>query len=102
MVDYGYYPGLYTHSHFLYNVYNEEKTLRLYDIWFANYPQQGEELTDHINDNLNTFSGVYSMWQYVGDVYGYYDGAVSGACDLNFAFKDYPTIIKKFGFNGYN
>lgn len=102
MVDYGYYPGLYTNNHFLYSVFNEEKTLRLYDIWFANYPSNSETLEDHIENDILEFSKTYSMWQYDGDVLGYNNGAVEGMCDLNFAFKDYPTIIKKFGFNGYD
>lgn len=95
MVDYGYYPGLYTNNNFLYNVFNNEKTLRLYDVWYARYTPPTDSLTLE-------YSQLYSMWQYQGDVSEFSDGAVSGMCDLNFAFKDYPTIIKQFGFNGYD
>ena len=102
MVQYGYYPGLYTNDHFLYSVFNEEKTLRLYDIWFANYPASSETLEEHIAKDMIEFSKTYSMWQYDGNVLGYNNGSVEGMCDLNFAFKDYPTIIKRFGFNGYD
>ena len=41
------------------------------------------------------------MWQYMGDVEGFAGGAVEGFCDLNYAFKNYPEIMKKHGFNGY-
>lgn len=94
MVDNGYYPGLYTNNNFLYNVFNNEKTLRLYDVWYARY-------TDLTDERLAEYSGLYSMWQYEGNVEGYLNGAVSGMCDLNYTFKNYPEIIKKFGFNGY-
>ena len=40
----------------------------------------------------------YGMWQYssTGVV-----GGVPGNCDMNIAFKDYPSICRNFGFNGY-
>lgn len=95
MVDHGYYPGLYTNNNFLYNVFNNEKTLRLYDVWYARY-------TTPTDDLIAEYSEKYSMWQYDGNVEGFSNGAISGMCDVNFAFKDYPTIIKQFGFNGYD
>ena len=94
MVNYGYYPGLYTNNNFLYNLFNSEKTLRLYDVWYARYTAVNDEL-------ITEYSGLYSMWQYRGNVEGFAGGAVSGMCDLNYVFKDYPEIMKQFGFNGY-
>ena len=94
MVDNGYYPGIYTNNNFLYNVFNNEKTLRLYDVWYARYTEADDE-------RVLEYSGLYSMWQYEGNVAEYANGAVGGMCDLNFAFKDYPEIMKQFGFNGY-
>lgn len=96
MVERGYYPGLYTNNNLLYNIYNSEKTLRLYDVWFARYPvSEPDEAT------IKEYSAQYSMWQYMGDVEGFAGGAVGGFCDLNYAFKNYPEIMKKHGFNGY-
>ena len=95
MVDHGYYPGLYTNNNFLYNVFNNEKTLRLYDVWYARYTTPTDALVLEYSKN-------YSMWQYDGDVSGYSNGAISGMCDVNYAFKDYPTWIKQHGFNGYD
>lgn len=94
MVNYGYYPGLYTNNNFLYNVFNNEKALRLYDVWYARYTTPTDSL-------IEEYSKTYSMWQYEGNVSGYANGAISGMCDVNYAFKDYPEIIKKYGFNGY-
>jgi GH25 family lysozyme M1 (1,4-beta-N-acetylmuramidase) len=96
MVERGYYPGLYTNNNLLYNIYNSEKTLRLYDVWFARYPgSEPDEAT------IKEYSAQYSIWQYMGSVEGFAGGAVEGFCDLNYAFKNYPEIMKKHGFNGY-
>ncbi len=94
LVDAGYYPGLYTNNKFLYDVFNSEKTLRLYDVWYAHWTTVTDEL-------MKEYSSTYSMWQYMGNVQGFNNGAVSGKCDVNYAFKDYPAIMKKHGFNGY-
>ena len=94
MVNYGYYPGLYTNNNFLYNLFHSEKTLCLYDVWYARYTNATDEL-------VLEYSELYSMWQYKGNVEEYQNGSVEGMCDLNYTFKNYPEIIKKYGFNGY-
>ena len=89
LIEANYYPGLYTNNHFLYEKYNTEKILQLYDVWYARYPSSPETYD---------YSDTYSMWQYT------FEGTVDGIediCDLNFAYKDYPTIIKENEFNGY-
>lgn len=88
----GYYPGLYTNLNFLTEVFDNDRVLSTYDIWFARYQTVTDEL-------ILDYSDDYSMWQYAGDVYEF--TGVSGACDLNYAFKDYPAIMQKYGFNGY-
>lgn len=99
-VELGFYPGLYTNNNMLYNIYNSEKALRLYDVWFARYAADGVSVDGFVDTYIDEYSKTYSMWQYMGDVYGF-GGAVSGACDVNYAFKSYPEIMKKYGFNGY-
>lgn len=101
MVNYGYYPGLYTNNKILYNTFNDEKTLKLYDVWYARYPGENTNVDEYVDSYIDDYSSMYSMWQYLGDIEGLFNGAVSGACDLNYAFKDYPAWIKQFGFNGY-
>jgi hypothetical protein len=49
-------------------------------------------------DDQGTIVGVYLYENGVPYSGG---GAVSGACDVNYAFKSYPEIMKKYGFNGY-
>jgi hypothetical protein len=86
---------------FLYNLFNEEKTLKLYDVWFARYAAPDTDIDEYVKKYINDYSKMYSMWQYQGDIASFLDGAVSGKCDLNYAFKNYPAIMKEFGFNGY-
>ena len=100
MVNHNYYPGLYTNNNLLYNVFHTEETLTLYDIWYARYAPDDSSIDQFVEDNIVDFSSKYSMWQYMGDVYGF-GGIIEGACDINYAFKDYPSHIKKYGFNGY-
>lgn len=101
MVELGFYPGLYTNNKFLYNLFNEEKTLKLYDVWYARYAAEGVDIEQYVDKYVDEYSAIYSMWQYQGSVDKFLNGAVSGMCDVNLAFKDYPEIMKQFGFNGY-
>ena len=39
------------------------------------------------------------LWQYTD--YGVIDGIDGIFFDFNYAFKDYSSIIKKYGYNGY-
>lgn len=96
MVELGYYPGLYTGNELLNDVFHTEKTLKLYDVWFARWP-----LSPPDDETILEYSKDYSMWQYMFVEEGFAGGAVEGACDVNYAFKDYPEIMKKHGFNGY-
>lgn len=78
----GYYVLLYSYESFLNSV--PITTLAKYDIWCAN-----------IN---NKPSIRYGIWQ--NSWTGKIDG-ISGDIDTNIAEKDYPTIIKGAGLNGY-
>ena len=78
----GYYVSLYSYESFLNTV--PANTLAKYDIWCAN-----------INNKPNM---KYGMWQnsWTGKING-----VNSDCDTDIAEKDYPTIIKGAGLNGY-
>ena len=81
----GYYVCLYTFRAFL-NSHISDATLSKYDLWLADWgPTPG-------------YNGPIGMWQYSdsGKVTG-----IKGAVDLNVAYKDYPTLIKSKGFNGF-
>lgn len=62
-----------------------------YEVWIANYyPSRLEEFTEK-------YSSRYGMYQYTSS--NYIDEV--GPLDTNRCFKDYPSIVKKYGFNGY-
>lgn len=81
----GYYTALYSYADFLSRKVSTAVKNR-FDIWVAHY------------DVARPTAAQYGMWQYTskGSVPG-----VSGYCDCNYAYKDYPTIIKEKSLNGY-
>lgn len=83
----GYFVGIYSYASFLKNFINEE-ILKRYDVWVA-----------HTGVNAPNYNLPYGIWQYshTGRIDGY-----SGNIDCNFAYKDYPSIIKNKGLNGYS
>lgn len=85
MEDAGYWVGLYTNVDWYVNVIDDEIKNR-YAIWIA-----------HWDVSKPGISGQYGVWQYkVGTING-----VSGRCDLDYSYVDYPTMIKARGKNGY-
>ena len=82
----GYWVGIYTNVDWYKNVITDDIKKR-YAIWIANWGVAKPAI-----------SGPYGIWQYeVGRING-----VSGNCDLDYAYVDYPTQIKKAGKNGYS
>lgn len=83
----GYYVGIYASdiSGFKDMMYVDQLTR--YDKWVARYGSEPTYVTS------------YGMWQYssTGRVSGY-----SGNIDMNNAYKDYPSIMKANGLNGYS
>ncbi len=81
-----YYVCVYSFASML-NTKMNSSVLSSYDIWVA-----------HINTTKPSYSGKYGMWQYshTGRVNG-----ISGDVDLDYSYKDYPSIIKKNKLNGY-
>ena len=82
----GYFVGLYMAASHL-NSYVEDDIKNRYAVWVA-----------HIGTNKPSYSGSYGMWQYSwkGKING-----ISGDVDTDYAYVDYPTIIKNAGLNGY-
>lgn len=80
----GYYPTIYASKSWLLDEMEFSRINGKFDIWLA-------EWTDKA-----TFPYTYQMWQYTenGSVSG-----ISGYVDLDVSLFDYPTFIKK---NGYN
>lgn len=82
----GYYVCLYSYASFLENRVPTAVRSK-YDIWVANFDVQKP-----------SYSGAYGIWQYTSTARV---PGVTGNCDCNYAYKDYPAIIKAKGLNGY-
>lgn len=81
----GYYGILYASTNFI-STYLNYNQLTAYDVWAAQYGSQC------------TCTMPYGMWQYTSS--GKVNG-ISGNVDMDMIYKDYPTIIKAAGLNGW-
>ncbi len=81
----GYYPMLYTYTNFANSYLNMDNLT--YDFWVADYRNQLGYTKEH------------GMWQFssTGRVAG-----ISTQVDMNYCYKDYPTLIENLGLNGYD
>ena len=82
----GYYMAIYTFKSALENNISAAIKNR-YDIFLS-----------HIGVQQTDYAGDYGLWQYswMGRIPG-----ISGDVDLDYAYKDYPAIIKAAGLNGF-
>ena len=94
----GYLPGLYSGAGWIdpsprYNGWVPAASIcTKWECWIANY-------WDHTptNEVSVNYPSTYGMYQYTS---GNYIGGV-GPLDTNVCYKDYPTIVKTYHFNGY-
>ena len=89
----GYYSALYVNANWLNNILDTEAILERFDVWYARYPG-----TEDPTWNKNKYGNLLSMWQYTNQ------GTVEGFdtdIDLNFCYRDYPSLMKKWGLNGF-
>lgn len=82
----GYYVSIYSYASFL-NTKVYSNVLKKYDVWVA-----------HFNVSAPNYSLPYGIWQYssTGSVKG-----INGNVDMDYSYKDYPTIITTKHKNGY-
>ena len=82
----GYYAAIYTFKSALESNFSAAVKNR-YDIFLS-----------HIGVQQTDYAGSYGLWQYswTGCIPG-----ISGDVDLDYAHKDYPTMIQKAGLNGF-
>ena len=99
LADEGYLVGLYTGKYFSTQIPTATICAK-YEIWIAHYLATGDGVYDGTDDYTTygpSYSTQYGMFQFTDSVWingnGHFDG------DL--AFKDYPSIVKQYGFNGY-
>ena len=84
----GYYAGIYGSTYSTFESRLDDSRLQDYAHWVAQYA------------NSCTYTGKVGIgiWQYssTGKVAG-----INGNVDMNYAYVDYPSLIKKLGKNGY-
>ena len=89
LMEHGYFPMFYSYKAWI-EQYLDMTTLDKYAVWLA---QVGDEVT---------YDGGYYIWQYS------FKGRVSGIkdfkgdpmdVDLNYSYKDWPTIFRKYNLN---
>lgn len=89
----GYYPMLYTGKYWL-DTYIDKSVYIKYDIWIACWTSE----CLYKGKNLG-------MWQYSGEENAVGEPTtipgIKGNIDKDIAYKDYPTIIKKGGYNNW-
>ena len=83
--DAGYMAGVYTNTWYATSKL-DMAALSEYTVWLADY------------STTPGYTGSFDMWQYscTGVVNG-----VTGQVDMNYCYKDFPSIIKEKGLNGY-
>lgn len=82
----GYFTGLYGSASSL-TTHTADDIKSHYTIWLAHWVNQ------------TNYSGAYAVWQYFEK--GHVDG-INGNVDLDICYKDFPTIIKGKGLNGWD
>ena len=85
----GYYVSIYSTYYFLRD-YTHVDQLDKYDKWIAQWSKSC------------TSPKPYGMWQFGGETNLIRTNKISGVtCDQDYAYKDYPAIIKNAGLNGF-
>lgn len=83
----GYYAGFYMNQNWYNNYCNGSSLAKRFTSWIAKW---------------STSQPVCDMWQFGGETNYIRTNKIAGmTCDQDYAYKDFPSIIKKGGFNGY-
>ena len=89
----GYYSALYLNNDWLTNKLDTQTVLERFDIWYARYPLSEDPVW-----NEEKYGKQLSMWQFSEE------GVVEGFdtyVDLNYCYRDYPSLMKQWGLNGF-
>lgn len=100
----GYYAALYTNNDFLKNYLQESKVTTLFDIWYSRPAY--DEATGTVCTEWSwqeKFGRQMNMWQFshTGRIVDSEGNTILEKVDLNYAYKDYPSLIKSLGYNGF-
>ena len=93
----GYFVGLYT-CKAIYDTYVPAEYKTRYSIWIAHVTDSGSYVFG-TSPRKETSVRPYDMWQFTWK--GKLDGAPYNTVDLDVCVRDFPTLIKSKGFNGY-
>lgn len=86
----GYYAGIYMNQSCFENEVLGDDLAKLYSQWRAKWTTEDRKPT-----------GV-QMWQFGGETNLIRNNRIAGmVCDQDYAYEDFPTIIKNAGLNGY-
>ena len=102
LAEEGYLVGMYTGQYFSTKL-PLDTICDKYEIWIAHYLGSGTgyDGTDDYYKYGPSYASKYGMYQYTDSVRFSYGGYSWGPYDGDIAYKDYPTICKTYGFNGY-
>ncbi len=92
----GYFAAIYTNNNWLENFFVKETIVSKYDVWYARYVAADKIPSPEWD--LAKYGTIMGIWQYTDE--GAFEG-FKEPFDLNLAYKDYPSIIKRYHYNGY-
>ncbi len=109
MQENGYFAALYTNNDWLTEYFVSDRVTAEVDIWYARYESDSKTINE--GQWKQEWGKQMPMWQFsmTGTIEGInrvFEKDSEGnpkpvTFDLNYCYKDYPTIIKKFGLNGF-
>lgn len=106
----GYYGALYAGQYWLHNYFETDYINSLFDVWMAKYKYAAKEWNSDEWNSTYTYvgDGAYGMWQFTSTATVLENGVTikdvgiaSPSVDKNYCYKDYPTLIKSLGYNGF-
>lgn len=90
--DLGYYVGIYCNLNWANNYLNYNELKDKYDFWLAAWN----------NERPDTNKYRYGMWQFGGSINKLRSPVIASfICDQDYAYKDYPKIMKEKFLNGF-
>ena len=108
----GYYGAIYANENWLSNYLHSEELKGYCELWYARYQRDPIATSEAFptftilpEDNeftwLDTYGTQVGLWQYTqcGVIEG---SGMDQQVDMNYAFKDYPSLMKKLCLNGYH